>query len=93
VAAPPETGPTATQADPSSRFIAAQQAAEKSAKTVQSTTNLDDFDRSFIAKGIIWVYGGAIAVGFLLLLARAILFVIRADDDWEKIATDAGDLI
>jgi|SRR5476651_594378 hypothetical protein len=93
MAVPPEIDPIASPRDPTERFAAVEQKAAGSENTVRSASNLDDFDRSFIAKGIIWVYGGAIAVGFLLLLARAVSFVIRANDDWEKIATDAGDLI
>jgi NADH:ubiquinone oxidoreductase subunit 6 (subunit J) len=93
MAIPPETASAAAVADPTARFAAVEEQASKSADAVRSATNIDDFDRSFIARTIMYVYAGAIVVGFLFLTVLAGFAWFTAADDWKAIAADAVDII
>jgi len=79
--------------DPAARFKDVEEAVDKSRTRVHSASTLDDFDRSTIAKIVMYVYAGVIAAGFVLFIARACGAVYSRDDDWRGIMTDAGDLI
>ena len=93
MAIPPETTSTAAPIDPTARFAVVEQQAKASTDTVKSATNMDDFDRSFIARTIMYVYAGAIVVGFLFLAVLAGFAWYAASDDWKTIAADAVDII
>jgi hypothetical protein len=73
-----------------SRLASAEAKAGRSRLTAEAASTLDDFDRSIIARVILYVYAGAITIGFVLIGLRG---VGAKPDDWKEIASNAGDLI
>ncbi len=56
---------------------------------VESASNLDDFDRSFIARSILWVYAVSILTVFVFLAAEA----VKTSSDWKTAVSNADDVI
>lgn len=74
-----------------SRIASVQESVVKSGSQIQATSNRDDFDRSFIARAVMWAYVGIIAAGFILFAFRGLW--AQSADNWTDAVKDIGDLI
>jgi len=78
---PPPDDALPLEPDPSAHLDAAEQARAGTRGVLRSASNRDDFDRSFIAQGLIWIYGGAVACAFLVIIGRSVLLAFQHTDD------------